>query len=273
MVIERMQKDEKPFDLIFMDMFMPVMDGMEAAAKIMAMNTGTPIVAMTANVMVNELENYKKHGMPDCLGKPFTSQELWLILLNYLTPVGSEPIKNIENEYDDAIKQQTMICLNFYKNNQTVHKEIKEAVAAGDTKLAHRLAHTLKGNAGLLGKTGLWNAASGVETLLRDGSNSIWETRMDNLKSELMLVLEEFKPLLKDTVEQDEPQALDIEQTLNLFEKLMPMLENCNPESVDLLDSIRAVPGTEELVQHIEDYEFKSAVGTLVSLIKNMETN
>ncbi|MDR2964324.1 MAG: response regulator, partial [Treponema sp.] len=56
MVSERTQKNEKPFDLILMDMFMPVMDGMEAASKIMAMNTGTPIVAMTANVMVSELE-------------------------------------------------------------------------------------------------------------------------------------------------------------------------------------------------------------------------
>ena len=84
MVEERMQKGEKRFDLIFMDMFMPVMDGLEAASKIMELNTGTPIVAMTANVMASELETYRRHGMPDCLGKPFTSQELWHILLKHL---------------------------------------------------------------------------------------------------------------------------------------------------------------------------------------------
>jgi CheY-like chemotaxis protein/two-component sensor histidine kinase len=98
-VCERMERKEKPFDLILMDMFMPVMDGMEAASKIIALNTGTPIVAMTANVMVSELEKYKRHGMPDCLGKPFTSQELWHILLKYLVPVSSEPISSVENEY------------------------------------------------------------------------------------------------------------------------------------------------------------------------------
>ncbi|MDR2600313.1 MAG: response regulator [Oscillospiraceae bacterium] len=87
MVLERMKKGQEPFDLIFMDMFMPVMDGMEAASKILELNTGTPIIAMTANIMTSELENYEKAGMPDCLGKPFTSQELWQILLKYLTPI------------------------------------------------------------------------------------------------------------------------------------------------------------------------------------------
>ncbi|MDR2965795.1 MAG: response regulator [Treponema sp.] len=86
-VQERMQAGEKPFDLIFMDMFMPVMDGIDAATQILALNTGTPIVAMTANIMASDLENYRKHGMPDYIGKPFTSQELWSVLLKYLKPV------------------------------------------------------------------------------------------------------------------------------------------------------------------------------------------
>jgi CheY-like chemotaxis protein len=264
-VQRRMDKNLKPFDLILMDMFMPVMDGIEAASKILAMNTGTPIVAMTANVMVSELEKYKRHGMPDCLGKPFTSQELWHILLKYLVPVSSEPISDYIEEYCDK-EQQKMIRLNFYKNNQTVHDEIAAAVAADDTKLAHRLAHTLKGSAGLIGKAELRNAASDIEALLRDGSASIWENKMNILKTELMLVLEEFKSLLDKDAVQEKPQALDMEQTLALFEKLEPMLENDNPECVDLLETLRAVPGAEDLVQHIENYNFKGAVQTLIKL-------
>ena len=87
MVYERMQKGEPRFDLIFMDMFMPVMDGIEAASKILELDAANPVIAMTANIMASDLENYKKHGMLDYLGKPFTSQELWRILLKYLTPV------------------------------------------------------------------------------------------------------------------------------------------------------------------------------------------
>ncbi|MDR3019925.1 MAG: response regulator [Treponema sp.] len=270
-VRERKENNETPFDLILMDMFMPVMDGMEAASQIIAMKTGAPIVAMTANVMVSELEKYKKHGMPDCLGKPFTSQELWQILLKYLTPVSCEPISGGTDKYDDNEEQQRMIRLNFFKNNQTVHAEIADAVAVGDTKLAHRLAHTLKGNAGMLGKIELRNAAMEVEALLRDEFASIWENKMNVLKTELTRVLEEFKPLLNDSAMREKLPALDAKQTLALFEKLEPMLEKINPECIDLLDAVRAVPGAEELARQIENYNFKAAAKTLAGLIRQWE--
>jgi CheY-like chemotaxis protein len=253
-----------------MDMFMPVMDGMEAASKIIAMNTGTPIVAMTANVMVSELEKYKKNGMPDCLGKPFTSQELWHILLKYLVPVKSEPYNSGIDEHELSTEQQKMLRLNFYKSNQTVHDDIEEAVAAGDIKLAHRLAHSLKGSAGLLGKTGLRNAASEVEALLKDGAVSVWDTKMSILKAELSLVLEEFKSLAEETT-REKQQALDTEQTFALFDRLKPMLDNNNPECVDLLGTLRAIPGTETLMQQIENFNFDDAVKTLVELKKKWE--
>jgi CheY-like chemotaxis protein len=241
------------------------MDGMEAAAKIIALETGTPIVAMTANVMVSELEKYKRHGMPDCLGKPFTTQELWEVLLKYFTPISSELIEDI-HEYDDTEEQQKMMKLNFYRSSQNVHVEISEAAAAGDTKRAHRLAHSLNGNAGMLGKIELKNAASEIGSLLRDGVASIWENKMNVLKTELIRVLEEFKPLLDESLVQEKPQALDMEQTLSLFEKLKPMLENDNPESVDLLKTLRAVPGAEDLVQQIENYNFDEAAKLLARL-------
>jgi hypothetical protein len=60
--------------------------------------------------------------------------------------------------------------------------------------------------------------------------------------------------------------VLNAEQTLALFEKLKPMLENDNPECVDLLGSLHAVPGAEDLVQQIENYNFKEAAVTLIAL-------
>jgi CheY-like chemotaxis protein len=87
MVKARMDEGVKQFDLIFMDMHMPVMDGLEASEAIMKLNTGIPIVAMTANIMSNETEIYKSKGMIDCVGKPFTSQELWHCLMKYFKPL------------------------------------------------------------------------------------------------------------------------------------------------------------------------------------------
>ena len=87
MVKARAAEGKKQFDLILMDIHMPVMDGIEAAEKILALKAGIPVIAMTANVMTNDRDIYLSIGMSDCVGKPFTSQELWRCLIKYLKPV------------------------------------------------------------------------------------------------------------------------------------------------------------------------------------------
>ncbi|MDR3020497.1 MAG: response regulator, partial [Treponema sp.] len=270
-VRERMQNGEKPFDLILMDIFMAVMDGIEAATKITALGTGTPIVAMTANVMVSELENYKKHGMPDFLGKPFTSQELWRTLLRYLIPVSSSVVDRDEQARDKD-ELLTMLRINFVKNNRNLYADIIKAIDTGDIKLAHRLTHTLKGNAGQIGKAKLQSVAAEVEELLKNGASSIPVDKMDLLKTELTQVLEELRPLYDEHTARSVAGTLNTEQLPALFDKIKPMLENINPEVMNLLDDIRVIPGSEELVRQIEDYDFESAAETLVKLEKRYET-
>ncbi|MCL2820116.1 MAG: ATP-binding protein [Oscillospiraceae bacterium] len=100
-VKKRKQNDEKPFDIIFMDIHMPVMDGIEAATLIKDMGIESPIVALTANVMSQDIILYKEKGMPDTLGKPFTSQELWNCLLKYLPVIDSVSASNENLDEDD----------------------------------------------------------------------------------------------------------------------------------------------------------------------------
>ena len=83
----RRENGEKQVDLVFMDIHMPVMDGLEASAKILELDANIPVVAMTANIMTEDMEIYKRSGMNDCVGKPFTSQELWHCLMKYFTPL------------------------------------------------------------------------------------------------------------------------------------------------------------------------------------------
>jgi len=86
-VEERIKNNKKQFDLIFMDINMPEMDGLEAAKRMTEAGCKAPIVALTANAMPEAKEHYIKAGMCDCLSKPFTAYELWSCLLKYLTPI------------------------------------------------------------------------------------------------------------------------------------------------------------------------------------------
>jgi CheY-like chemotaxis protein len=64
------------YDIIFMDIHMPVMDGLEATRLIRnednSLNSGVKIIAMTANIMREDLDNFMKIGMNDVMTKPFT---------------------------------------------------------------------------------------------------------------------------------------------------------------------------------------------------------
>ena len=101
---------------------------------------------------------------------------------------------------------------------------------------------------------------------MQDGTIPIPKGALSLLKTELMSALEELSPLL------DEPRAgpgpLDAGKALALFEKLGPMLDNINPQCVNLVDDIRAIPGADELARQIEDYDFESAARTLREIIE-----
>jgi len=191
LVKERLEKGAKQFDLIFMDIHMPVMDGLEAASRIMEFKTGIPIVAMTANIMSNDIDIYRESGMYDCVGKPFTSQELWRCLMKYMTPIARDNNeKSIILEAD--AEYQKMLKVYFVKSHQRKCQEIEDAINEGDIELAHRLAHTLKGNAGQLGKTVLQKAALEVEKQLSQGKSFVTPEQLRTLENELNLVLNEY---------------------------------------------------------------------------------
>ena len=83
--------EREPFDLVFMDMHMPNMDGMDATACIRSIEKAsgstkhTPIIALTANAMESDRKRCLDAGMDDFISKPFRSEQLAAIIEKYLS--------------------------------------------------------------------------------------------------------------------------------------------------------------------------------------------
>jgi CheY-like chemotaxis protein len=272
-LINRLEKRIKLFDLIFLDMHMPVMDGFEAARKMQELiGDSIPIVAMTANIMSNDMDVYSVSGLKDCIGKPFTSQELWRCLMKYFKPVSmDETRKNAQVEAD--VEFHRSLQQYFYNKNKDKAKEIAKAVDEGDIKLAHRLAHTLKGNAGQLGKTILQEAAADVEKNLKNEVIRVTKEQLKTLENELAMVINEFSLLnfSKRQPSDKEIPAVEHEKILKLFEKLEPLLKSGNPESLNIADELRTIPGSGLVIQYIEDFDFSHALSAFYELKGRMD--
>jgi signal transduction histidine kinase/CheY-like chemotaxis protein/HPt (histidine-containing phosphotransfer) domain-containing protein len=278
LVSERRKKGARPFDLILMDIHMPVMDGLEAASKITSMRIKTPVVAMTANIMSNDVERYKNSGMYDHIGKPFTSQELWSCLAKYLPvikPEKSEKYSESESESEDDKKLKKFLQTEFARNSQDIYGEIVKSFGDGDIKLAHRLAHTLKSNAGQIGEKRLAEAAAETETALSEILENpeeqilFFDRQLSVLSAEIESALAGLAPLLNGSEAKDKditPACAD--KIREIIERLEPLLKNKNPECEDMLDEIRTIPGAEELARYIDKFKFRQALGELPNIKK-----
>jgi len=271
---EREEEGKKPFDLIFMDIHMPEMDGLEASSRITAMGVKTPIVALTANIMSNDVDLYRKNGMCDCLGKPFTSQELWKCLARYIsiTSYSAANMKNMNkagSKEDEKYKKQMQT--NFVRNNQSTYDLFLKAVNENDIKLAHRIAHTLKSNAGHIGNNKLQAVAAALESMLAEGINPLQKEEIRILEREMKSVLEELAPLLIKIESRRTVKINDKEEIRRILDKIEPMLQNKNPECEEMIDDVLSIPGAEELAGYIDKFSFKQAIAELSELKKRWE--
>jgi len=249
---------------------MPVMDGLEASKKITEMNVKTPIVALTANIMANDIELYRSNGMYDLLGKPFTSHDLWQCLLKYLSVTSFVTRdKHLWQEEEDRSLKQLRIY--FVDSNQTTFEKIMDAIENDDIKAAHRLVHTLKSNAGQINEKNLQRAAAEVEVTLMQDNFKLKNEQANVLKDELNAVLEKLAPLSeKSKAENNIEVETDNEVLWAIIEKLEPILQNHSTECVQLIDDARSIPGSEALVRCMDEFEFRQAVIELEEIKKRL---
>ena len=159
---------KKPFDLILMDIHMPVMDGIDATEKILELDTDIPIIAMTANIMPEDLETYRVAGLKECVGKPFTSHHLWSVLMKYLKPVSWQE----DDDPDDTFTAPEGSAGSLDKS--------------AEFKLLSRLETLLKeSNADCMTHVPDLRSIEGSDDLIRNMENFDFKPALDSL-SELM---------------------------------------------------------------------------------------
>jgi len=263
MVMEHIEHgSDKPFDLIFMDIHMPLVDGLEASSKIVKMGIKTPIIALTANIMSNDLEIYKSHGMYDYLGKPFTSQDLWKCLLKYFPAISFTPIAEHSHlaQENESLKQLRMY---FARSNKETINKITKAIESSDLKRAHMLVHTLKGNAGQIEEDKLRDYAILVEEYILDEDIPGTLEHLKSLDIELRVVINKLAPLINEADEKSKNKITDPEEICSIFDELEPLLAKSNPGCMNFLEKIRAIKGAEQLETYVQDFEFKKALTEL----------
>ncbi|KKN82145.1 hypothetical protein LCGC14_0312580 [marine sediment metagenome] len=219
----------EPFDLIFMDVQMPEMNGFEATAEIRKLEQGlgrhTPIVALTAHAMKDDQQRCIDAEMDDYLTKPITGDRIAEVIARIVdqTP---QPSDALRAPADDEAPQDThptggqvildvaalvhrcmgnahaasKILTSFLHIAADTVDRIERALAEGDTDAAARLAHALKGDAATLSAEPLRAAAGAVETLAAAGAEAAARTPLLDLQVELTRCLDHIPDVLADLV-------------------------------------------------------------------------
>jgi signal transduction histidine kinase/CheY-like chemotaxis protein/HPt (histidine-containing phosphotransfer) domain-containing protein len=148
------------FDLVLMDIQMPVMDGTTAIALLRDAGYGGPIVALTANVMRADIEHYRAIGCDDVLAKPIDRARLHQVLQRYLQPVASGP-KTARQSHVDQVVQR--LAAEFVAELPDTTAAWARLLSAQDWPALRSQAHRIKGLAGSLGFPKLTTLAAPIE--------------------------------------------------------------------------------------------------------------
>jgi PAS domain S-box-containing protein len=211
------------FDVVLMDIQMPVLDGYSATRLIrdqLGLNN-LPIVAMTANAMASDSEACLAAGMNEHIGKPFDIAKLVSVLIRI---TGFEAVQH-EPQIEDATRSNeptlikipgldlatalaamsgmSSLYVNIAKDFSALLEsfvpELRATLAANEQKTAMMRLHTIKGNAGFLGAADLAKKAAEMEAMCEvDTGRTQWTLELDALA----VIIQNTRTLLQQAIDQ-----------------------------------------------------------------------
>jgi signal transduction histidine kinase/AmiR/NasT family two-component response regulator len=152
------------FDLVLMDIQMPVLDGVGAMRMLRRAGYRQPIVALTANVMKSDVQQYLEAGCDDVLGKPVERERFYAVIDQQLGRRRAVRVAGTDD--DDFEREIAALAAEFRLGLPDQLRAIETAAEQADWAALASLVHTLKGTAGSYGFAHLTELAAAVEAQL-----------------------------------------------------------------------------------------------------------
>ncbi len=248
------------YDIVLMDIQMPVMDGVVATQEIRKEPrfNNLPVVAMTANAMQADRDRCIAAGMNDHISKPIEPEDLWKALLKWIKPQhATDAEENLQATLDTDLpssidgldmnnglrrvlgKKSLYLSMlrKFVAGQKSATTDILKALDNNDWGTAERFAHTLKGVSGNIGASNLQQLAEKLETAIKERHprkkvNALLE-RLKKPLANLIAQLEQKLP--------EEPNMMaimtDSKKLKAICEKLENLLIDDDAEAVDIFDA------------------------------------
>lgn len=221
--IASIQKKSKPYDLIFMDIHMPIMDGLESIQKIRTIEheknlTAINIIALTADAIKTHQQHYLENGFNDFLAKPIEKEKFEYMLKKYLIHnlIDSEtiekhtivPIANDNNSIKKELSQinkiksicdnlgldvetAQMLLDDFMENWIDFKKDLLKAIEDKNYLEIKSISHSLKGASGSLQLNDVYLACKGLEYIAMEKAENEDISTYREIFNEIKIKIEE----------------------------------------------------------------------------------
>ncbi len=291
------------YDLVFMDIQMPEMDGLTATRLIRSDERykKLPIVAMTAHAMRGDREKSLEAGMNEHLTKPIDPQKLHEALNRFLTTaeVPYVPLAELDHVREGFLpevagvdceqglkniggnlKGYLRVLQGFRKDYAGFNKMIRELAEQENYSAVAVKLHSLKGVAGNIGAFGLYELCRIMDGDLRERDYDTFRSDLELFSSELELIIEGLGCVGQSLTSQVHENVFDQEKSYNLIDKLYKMLREGDAESFYLLEKLRVYFNPEgfeelldELTEDIENYDFDEGCVILERIAEKIGMN